>query len=271
MIFKGLILRANFLLMIRVALGLMFSAAWMQLAADVPVVKELASASLPADHIPHATDSLSVELSATIQARHVWRGSLTCDAWNMQPSFNMSKRNFLVGAWAAYTVDNSYAEVDIYASYSLGSFTFSVLDYFCPNETLRFNRFFDLDQSTTQHTIDATISFDGTKRFPFSLMVSTLLWGDDLNPATGQNYYSTYIEAGYNWSRTATQDYHFFVGLTPYRGYYADSFNVVGVGAGVNQKIKITESFTLPIFGKLILNPYTENLFFVFGFSLQKS
>lgn len=257
--------------MTRVALALLLSTLWLPLAATVPVDKDLASVSVPADHIPHATDSLSVDLSATILARHVWRGSLTCDAWNMQPSFNVSKRNFLVGAWAAYTVDNSYAEVDIYASYSLGSFTFSVLDYFCPNETLRFNRFFDLDQSTTQHTLDATLSFDGTEKLPITLMVSTLLWGDDLNPNNGRNYYSTYIEAGYTWERTAYQHFDFSVGHTPYRGYYANTFSVVSVGAGVTQTIKISESFSLPIFGKLILNPYTENLFFVFGLTLQRS
>jgi hypothetical protein len=257
--------------MIRSAFSLAFLAISIWAGAAVDSDKDNASTSVPADHIPHTTDSLLVELTASFQSRHIWRGSLTCDAWNIQPSFNISKNNFLVGAWAAYTVDNSYAEVDVYASYSIGNLTFSLLDYFCPNETIRFNRFFDLNQSTTQHTVDATISFDGTKQVPFSLMVSTLLWGDDLNPATGKNYYSTYIEAGYNWSRTATQDYQFFVGLTPYRGYYADSFNIVGVGAGVNQKIKITDSFSLPVFGKLILNPYTENLFVVFGFSLQKS
>ncbi len=232
--------------------------------------KNSTTSSASVEKIPHTTDSLSIEFSANFQSRHVWRGSLTCNAWNIQPTFNVSKRNFLFGAWAAYTVNNSYAEVDLYASYSHGPFTVSILDYFCPNENLRFNRFFDINQSTTQHTIDITVSFDGTKRFPFTLMASTLVWGDDLNPATGKNFFSTYLEAGYSWQRTPAQKFDFLVGFTPFNGYYADKASVVAVGVGINQSIKINDHLKLPIFGKLLVNPYSQNIFFVFGFTLGK-
>ncbi len=220
------------------------------------------------DKIPVATDSLSIHLSANFQSRHLWRGSVTCSAWNIQPTVTVSKRNFLVGFWGAYTVDNSYSEVNLYGSYTIGRFSVAVLDYFCPDETLKFNRLFDTNQKTTQHTIDATLTYNGTKKLPLSIMISTLVWGDDLSVTNGKNYYSTYIEAGYTWERTPTQKFEFFAGLTPFEGYYASSLNLVNIGFSASQTLKVSSTFKLPIFGKIIANPYTQNLYFVFGATL---
>ena len=217
------------------------------------------------DKIPVATDSLSIHLSANLQSRHLWRGSVTCSAWNIQPTATVSKRNFLVGFWGAYTVNNSYSEVNLYGSYTIGRFSVAVLDYFCPDETLKFNRLFDTNQKTTQHTVDATLTYNGTKKFPLSLMVSTLVWGDDINATTEKNYYSTYIEAGYTWERTQTQKFEFFAGITPVEGYYANSLNLVNMGFSASQTINVSSTFKLPIFGKIIANPHTQNLYFVFG------
>lgn len=222
----------------------------------------------PPDKLPKTTDTISFNVTANVQSRHIWRGDLTCSAWNIQPTINYSKRKFLVGAWGAYTVDNSYSEVDLYISYSVGRFTLSILDYFCPDETQKTNRFFDLDQRTTQHTIDAVLSYNGDKKLPLNIMVSTLIWGDDIDLATGKNYFSTYIEAGYTWSRINNLQFDFFAGVTPFKSYYANSFNLVNLGFTLNHKVKFNEYFSLPIFSKFILNPYTENVFFVFGFTI---
>jgi hypothetical protein len=222
----------------------------------------------PHERITHTSDSLSFEFSTSFQTRHIWRGSLTCSAWNIQPSFNLSKKNFLIGAWGAYTIDNSYSEVDLYISYSLGPFNLAVLDYFCPNETVRFNRLFDFNQRTTQHTIDVSLTFEGTKKLPLRIMASTLVYGDDLNPRTGENYYSTYIETAYSFKQNPNRQTEIFLGFTPFEGYYANTLYITNLGFSISQTIKKTENFELPIFGKLILNPFTENLYFVFGLSI---
>jgi len=223
----------------------------------------------PPEKIPNSTDSLSINLSADFYTRHIWRGTLTCDSWNIQPTINVSKNNFLFGTWAAYTVDNSYSELDLYVSYTWRSFSFSILDYFCPNETLKFNRLFDFKQRSTQHTIDAVASYDGSGKIPVRFMVSTLLYGDDLDPLNNNNLYSTYIEAVYEWKLSSSQLIDFHIGITPYKSYYADSFNIVSCGIAMNQTIHVTEEFSLPITGKLIANPYTENIFLVFGISVS--
>jgi len=223
----------------------------------------------PPEKIPPATDTLSLEFSASFQSRHVWRGTLTCKAWNIQPTINVSRKNFLLGTWAAYTVDNSYAEVDLYLSYTIGSFSFAVLDYFCPDENQQFNRLFDFKQPSTKHTIDATLSFNGTDNFPLQIMASTLIYGDDLEPISGKNYFSTYVEANYTLERSPDQRFDFFVGFTPYKGYYANSFNLVNAGFSINQSLMVTETFQIPVFGKFCFNPYKESIHFVFGISIK--
>lgn len=244
------------------------------LVVFVPLIAKGNSTNLsslvePVERVPQTSDTLKIDFSANFQSRHIWRGTLTCDAWNVQPTVNFSNKNFLVGAWGAYTVNNSYAEIDLYIAYSVGNFTIALLDYFCPNENQRFNRLFDFNKLTTQHTFDLTLSFEGTRKFPIKFMASTLLWGDDINPTTGNNYFSTYLETGFYWERNSSQKFDFFVGATPFKGYYAKSFNIVSLGASINQYISVSDDLTIPIFGKLIVNPYTENIFLVFGLTLR--
>lgn len=232
-------------------------------------VKADNSTSEPPEKFHAPTDSTNIEFLSSFQSRHIWRGTLTCDAWNVQPTLSYSRKNFLIGAWAAYTINNSYAEVDLYCSYSFKNFSITLLDYFCPNEDRRFNRFFDLNQTTTQHTLDVVFSFNGTERFPLQLTISTLVYGDDLNPLTSENYFSTYIEANYTWLNSSSKRFDTFLGITPREGYYASDLNIVNCGLSFSRTIISNRIFNLPIFGKLILNPYTENLFFVFGFSVE--
>lgn len=225
----------------------------------------------PPDKLPEATkDSLEVTLSADIRNRHTWRGGLTCDAWNFQPTLNFTWSNFLVGAWGVYTVDNKYAEVDFYASYTYKSFTLSVLDYFCPNETLAVNRFFDYNDQTTPHLIDINLQFNGTKSFPVRILASTIVYGNDKKADDpNKNNYSTYFEAGYNFASKKGFKYDFVVGLTPFESFYSNRLNVVNMGFKASKKIKITPSYSLPVFGQLVLNPYKENLHFVFGITIE--
>ena len=57
-------------------------------------------------------------------------------------------------------------------------------------------------------------------------------------------------------------------GFTPWESFYSDKFNVGNVGLSATKEIKITSGFSLPVFGKLIANPYEEQVYFVFGITL---
>lgn len=208
-------------------------------------------------------------LSMDIKTRHTWRGGLTVKALNFQPTFKLNFKHMSVGAWSVYAVDNSYAEIDLYVSFHfLKYFSFSVYDYYCPDENLKFNRFFDYKSNLSPHTIDLYLSFNGTPDLPLNLLVSTMVHGKDFKTDSTTRRYSTYVEASYTFTLANTDELNAFAGLTPFESYYAPEFNFVNVGLKYTKKVNFFKSIETPVYGKLILNPYSENLFFVFGISI---
>jgi hypothetical protein len=62
-----------------------------------------------------------------------------------------------------------------------------------------------------------------------------------------------------------------FVGGTPGEsgGYYGvTDFSLINVGFKASREIKITDSFSIPLSGSVILNPASEDLFYVVGITL---
>jgi hypothetical protein len=59
------------------------------------------------------------------------------------------------------------------------------------------------------------------------------------------------------------------IGLTPWETsfYGANGFSVLNVSLKAAKEIKITDSFALPVFGQVVVNPRTEDAFLVIGIS----
>ena len=72
-----------------------------------------------------------------------------------------------------------------------------------------------------------------------------------------------YFEAGY-----AFKNFSLFAGAG--NGWHTTdgTFGLVNVGISTQKEVKITDSFSLPIAGSLILNPKTEQFFIVAAISL---
>jgi len=209
-------------------------------------------------------------LSVDMKTRHTWRGGLTVAALNFQPTMEYTYKNLTVGAWSVYAVDASYAEIDLYVSYKfLDYFSISVFDYFCPsdNKKMQFSRFFDYKNSTSPHLIDVALSFDGTKRFPISLLASTWIYGADKDE-NGNMQYSTYFEAGYSTKVFKGDKFGFVIGGTPFKSYYSKEANIVNLGFKYTKEMNFFKDIKTPVYGKMILNPYTENLYLVFGITI---
>ena len=47
----------------------------------------------------------------------------------------------------------------------------------------------------------------------------------------------------------------------------SDGFAVCDISLGASKEIKITDSFSVPAFAKVTVNPRTEGAYFVFGLS----
>lgn len=112
--------------------------------------------------------------------------------------------------------------------------------------------------------MEGTLAFEGTNAFPVSASVNYNFYGADPDN-------SWYFELGYSGLHRQV-NYDLFIGATPGKGIYmpdgSDGFNVVNVGATLTKQISITDHFSLPVSGSLVVNPQAENIFFVFGVSL---
>ena len=133
-----------------------------------------------------------------------------------------------------------------------------------PNSGTKIGNFnnYDDPNGPGAHFLEGNFIYSAPESFPIYLSFNVFFYNVENNPI--------YIEAGYS---TSLKDVgvSLFLGATPGEkaGYYGvDNFSVINTGIKLSKEIKVTDSFTLPVFGSVILNPASEDLFFVLGFSL---
>jgi hypothetical protein len=225
-------------------------------------------------------DSTKVEnpisISCDLMSRYVWRGTDFGGSPSIQPGIEYSKKGFALGAWAAYATNlPGVQEADLYVSYTFKDmFSVTLTDYYFPDELTDY-KYFDYDDQTTGHVLEATLSFNGTEKLPLSLMLATNVWGADAkrindDGTMGDLQYSTYAEASY-----AFKHFDLFMGFNLTNvdrdkgesGFYGDYMGVVNLGLTTTKEIEITNKFKLPLTVSLITNPQAEKIYLVAGFS----
>lgn len=214
-------------------------------------------------------DSLTTNVAADINSRYVWRGLDYGASPSIQPTLSLSKKNFEIGYWGAISTLGSYCETDLYLKYTLKSFSLTVTDYFFPLNTIpttKTERYFNYEDKTTGHIFEGMLGWKGSEKFPLYVFVATSFYGADKD-TSGDNRYSTYVEAGYSFKiKDKTLDV--FVGFTPTEGLYGNGIGIVNLGLTGIKKIKINDKFDLPAKVSLVFNPQTENIHLVFGITL---
>ena len=214
------------------------------------------------------TKTSNWDLGASFQSRYIWRGiNLGGNSASIQPSISYSKGIFTVGAWGAYSIgsDQLGQEADLYVTIApLDFLSFTVTDYFFPNDRLPDNDYFHQG-----HVFEIMASFSGFENFPLGVFVATNFAGAD-KTEDGDQSYSTYIEASYPIP-TGFVDINLFAGAVfgDQGGYYGTKGSgLINLGIGVSKAIKITEKWSLPVDAALIFNPDEENIFITFGLSI---
>ena len=116
--------------------------------------------------------------------------------------------------------------------------------------------------STTVPTIQPTC----TK--PKWVTTSDRFAGDDGVKENGDRAYSSYISIAAPF-KLGGLDWTAEVGATPWETdfYGASGFAVCDVSLGATKDIRITNSFSLPLFAKATWNPCSERAYFVVGLS----
>jgi hypothetical protein len=210
----------------------------------------------------------SFSVGGDLVSSYVWRGASGAGA-SIQPNAGLSIGRFSLSAWGSTDIASAgYKEVDFTASYSIAGISLSITDYWWMGEG-NF-KYFNHDSETTDHLFEFTVGYTlPVEKFPLSLSWNTMFAGFDVKKGENEDKraYSTYIEAKYPFA-VKDIDLEASLALTPGKSIYAEKASVVSVGLKAGKKIKITDSFSLPVFGQIITNPRSEDIFFVFGISL---
>ena len=212
-------------------------------------------------------------LNADFVSSYVWRGAYFSGT-SIQPEMALSVGNFRIGAWGSVDIGGwDYKEVDLFASYSFGNFTAGLFNYWAAGEDA-FN-YFDYSEST-RHLLELNLLLNFGNS-PFSLGWNTIIAGDDKyfnDKFEEKRAFSTYIEASYAFS-VKDVNLDFAVGASPWKssvmynsfweGGRTDGFAVVNLSLKASKEVKITDKYSLGLFGQLAFNPAKEDAFLVFG------
>ena len=251
-------------------------------------------------------DTSKINISTDVVSRYIWRGMDYGNAPSIQPTLSYIKGGFEIGTWGAFATNGNYNEIDPYAKYTIKNVSIALTDYFipclantsrhdlCPYNSNNFfdykdNNTFTMDSvtnmfsgQTTCHTLEASVQYKGSDKFPFSILVATYIYGNDkkikdtvfydaakskIKQVDLKNQFSTYIELGYT-VKCKNKSFDIFLGFTPMKGAYGNGMGVVNLGLTGYRTIKITNDFSLPLKASVITNPQASKIFFVLGFTL---
>jgi hypothetical protein len=211
---------------------------------------------------------VSVDLSAEIVSRYIWRGMNLSSSPAVQPTLSLNAGNFSIGSWGSYTFSPElFQEVDLFLTYSTKYISLTINDYYNPLDTIGFTGdYFHFGNEATRHSLEGMLTLNGPESFHLSLTAGVMFYGNDKN-AEGNNMYSTYIELSYA-AQIRDIEIKTFAGMTPAEGYYGQKAGIVNLGITATKNLTITDNFHLPLKGSFIINPQTEKVFFVIGIIL---
>ena len=204
----------------------------------------------------------SFDVSADLVSRYVFRGVDYGNSPAFQPTIEYSNGGFAIGAWGSYAFSSSssgadaFQEADLYASYSFDfGLSLGITDYYYPGSS-----WFELDDEISSHAIELNAGYDiGNFSFAGNMALN------DSRAGAGEENGVVYFEAGY-----ALKNFSFFIGGGD--GWHVVSgekgdFQIVNIGISTEKEIKITDSFSIPMFGMVFVNPNSEFYDIVVGVS----
>lgn len=210
-----------------------------------------------------AQDEVEATIGADVVSDYIWRGQDLGNA-AVQPGLSVAYKGFSIGAWGSVGIANASdtKEFDLTAAYTVGGFNVGVTDYWFNTA----DKYFYYKNDATAHVFEANVGYDFGVA---SVQVYTNFAGADGVNGNGDRAYSTYVEAaapftlgGLDWTAS--------VGVVPMKTsfYGTDGFAVTNLSLKAAKEIKITDSFSLPVFAGVTANPCAEKAYFVFGISM---
>lgn len=192
-------------------------------------------------------------LGADFVSNYIWRGTKLGTGPNIQPYVEFGIAGLTAGSWGSFAFNTtSVVENDFYLSYGFDfGLSLGVTDYYYQGPL------FDFSDSTGSHAIELNGFYEiGGLSLSYNFVVNEAC-------GAGSAGNDMYIEAMYSF-----KNFDIFLGAGDGWHTTTGSFEVVNVGISTSKEIKITDRFSLPVFGSIIVNPQVEVAYVVAGFSL---
>lgn len=210
-----------------------------------------------------AQDKVDVSLGADVVNKYVWRGFDQGSGSSIQPSLGLAYKGLSLSAWGSTsTTELNPKEFDVALSYSIGGLSLTMTDYWWSGESAKYGYYKD------SHYFEGAVSYYFGDKAPLTLSVATMFAGADKNLDGDQNY-STYFNAAYDIACPGD------VTLTPSIGISTKSYMYTGekingvtdISLKAAKTLKITDSFSIPVFVQAIASPAADKTYLVFGMS----
>jgi hypothetical protein len=215
-----------------------------------------------------AQDEVETTVATDVVSSYIWRGQ-ECGSVSVQPTLGVSYKGLSLTAWGSVGLSEpkDTKEFDLTLAYTTGGLNIGITDYWFNAGLDPEARYFKYDAHGTNHIFEANIGYDFGLA---SVQWFTNFAGNDGFNKDGKRAYSSYAEvvvpfklASVDWTATA--------GAVPFATdfYGTDGFAVTNLSLKATKDIKVTDSFSIPVFGQLVGNPCSQKAYLVFGITLQ--
>lgn len=208
-----------------------------------------------------------VGLGSDIVSSYIWRGQ-DLGGVSLQPTLGLEYKGISLSAWGSVGLADpaDTKEFDITLGYTIGGLNIGITDYWFNAGLDPQDRYFKYDAHGTNHVFEANIGYD------FGVVSAqwyTNISGNDGVNKDGKRAYSSYFEVAAPF-KLATCDWTATVGAVPYATdfYGTNGFAVTNLAVRASKDIKVTDSFSIPIFGEVSANPCSQKAYLVVGMSL---
>ena len=214
------------------------------------------------------SESVETTIAADVVNQYIWRG---VDAGNvsLQPTLGVAYKGLSLTAWGSVglTESSDTKEFDFTLGYTTGGLNVGITDYWFSIGQDPDARYFKYDAHGTNHVFEAFVGYD------FGVVSAqwyTNFAGNDGVNKDGKRAYSSYFEVNAPF-RLATCEWTATLGAVPYATttYGTTGFAITNVGLKAVKDIKVTDTFSVPIFAGVTGNPCAQKAYLIFGFTLK--
>jgi hypothetical protein len=215
-----------------------------------------------------AQEKVNATVEADVVNQYIWRGQELGNT-AFQPTLGIDYKGLSLSAWGSVglTDPTDTKEFDLTLAYTIGGFNIGVTDYWFNAGLDPENRYFMYEAHRTNHVFEANVGYDFG---PLALQWYTNFAGNDGVNKDGKRAYSSYFEISAPF-KLATCDWTATAGAVPYATdfYGTNGFAVTNLALRATKDIKVTDSFSIPIFGEVSANPCSQKAYLVFGLTLR--